>query len=174
MRAALLAFLMLFTVDALAGKTPAALSSGPLSSEVEQLIDELVSRTGTARERTRAFLRIVAADAPTSEATRIEKHVLRFLSLQPLTIQRTLGKPLFDADGHYKDPVSVILDLFELMRRPANQGGRNMDDERILLSLQNDYGLEGGSRLFAALKSGRVAQLRSPSVTSADAPSETN
>lgn len=174
MRAVLLAFVMLVSVDALAGKSPAPPSSGTLSAEVEQLIDELVSRAGTARERTRTFLRIVAADAPTPEANRIEKHVLRFLSLQPLNIQRTLGKPLFDADGHYKDPVSVILDMFELMRRPASQGGRNMDDERILLSLQNDYGLEGGSRLFAALKSGRVAQLRAISVASTDASSETN
>lgn len=123
-------------------------------------VDRLVSRFGAARGQTEALAGVLTKGATGPQAQRIASGVLGFLGGSPLDIQRTLGRPLFDREGRYKDPLGTIQSLYDLARKPTSQGGRGLDDERILLAFQQNLGLESGSALFYALKEGRFGQAR--------------
>lgn len=123
-------------------------------------VDRLVSRFGQARGQTEALAGVLTKGATGPQAQRIASGVLGFLGGSPLDVQRTLGRPLFDKEGRYKDPLGTIQSLYDLARKPTSQGGRGLDDERILLAFQSNLGLESGSALFYALKEGRFGQAR--------------
>lgn len=123
-------------------------------------VDQLVSRMGNARAQTEALEAVLTKGATGPQAQRIAGGALGFLGSSPLDIQRTLGKPLFDKEGRYKDPTGVYQGLYDLMRKPASEGGRGMDDERILLAFQSNLGMEAGTRMYHALKSGQLGQAR--------------
>lgn len=124
-------------------------------------VDRLVSRFGAARGQTEALAAVLTKGATGPQAQRIASGVLGFLGGSPLDIQRTLGRPLFDKEGRYRDPLGTIQSLYDLARRPVSKGGRGLDEERILLAFQSNLGLESGTALFHALREGRFGQARS-------------
>lgn len=123
-------------------------------------VDRLVSRMGAARAQTEGLAAVLTKGATGPQAQRIAGGALGFLGSSPLDVQRTLGKPLFDKEGRYKDPVGTYQGLYDLMRRPVTQGGRGMDDERILMAFQASLGMEAGSAMYSALRSGRLGSAR--------------
>lgn len=123
-------------------------------------VDQLVSKVGSARATTEALAAILTKGSTGPQAQRIAGGALGFLGSSPLDIQRTLGKNLFDREGRYKDPLSVYQGLYGLMRKPVSEGGRGMDEERILLAFQASLGMEAGSAMYNALKSGQLGQAR--------------
>lgn len=123
-------------------------------------VDRLVSRMGAARAQTEGLAAVLTKGATGPQAQRIAAGALGFLGSSPLDIQRTLGRPLFDQEGRYKDTVGTYQGLYDLMRKPVSEGGRGMDDERILMAFQASLGMEAGSAMYQALKSGRLGQAR--------------
>lgn len=115
------------------------------------MIDQSISRLGTAREKAQAFVGVVTAGMRPDHARRVGSGILGALGSDPQGLKRTLGYDPFDQEGHLRDPMAALQGEYKYVRSRWYT-----DEARQVAAYEATYGMEAGRALFYALKRGKM------------------